>query len=65
MFFELGAILLVHDSNELASSVGDLIADPDAAARIGEKGRKIVLENRGSLDKLLGLLEPLIGDSVK
>ena len=65
MFFELGASLLVHDSNELASSVGDLIADPDAAARIGEKGRKIVLENRGSLSKLLGLLEPLIGDSVK
>ena len=65
MFLELGASLLVHDSNELASSVGDLIADPDAAARIGEKGRKIVLENRGSLSKLLGLLEPLIGDSVK
>ncbi len=65
MFLELGASLLVHNSNELASSVGDLIADPDAAARIGEKGRKIVLENRGSLSKLLGLLEPLIGDSVK
>ncbi len=65
MFFELGAILLVHDSNELASSVGDLIADPDAAAKIGEMGRKIVLENRGSLSKLRGLLEPLIGDSVK
>ena len=65
MFIELGASRLVHDSKELAASVGDLLADPEAAKIVGDKGRKIVLENRGSLDKLLGLLEPLIGDSVK
>ncbi len=65
MFIELGASRLVNDSTELATSVGGLIADPDAAAKIGEKGREIVLQNRGSLSKLLGLLEPLIGDSVK
>ena len=65
MFIELGASRLVHDSKELAASVGDLLADPEAAKIVGEKGRKIVLENRGSLSKLLGLLEPLIGDSVK
>ena len=65
MFIELGASRQVHDSKELAASVGDLLADPEAAKIVGEKGRKIVLENRGSLAKLLGLLEPLIGDSVK
>ena len=65
MFIERGASRVVHDFNELAASVGHLISDPDAATRIGEKGREIVLKNRGSLSKLLGLLEPLIGNSVK
>ena len=65
MFIERGASHVVHDFNELAASVGDLISDPDAATRIGEKGREIVLKNRGSLSKLLGLLEPLIGNSLK
>jgi len=65
MFIDRGASCLVHDCDELAASVGNLIADPDAAARIGEKGRKIVLENRGSLSKLLSLLEPLIGEPAK
>jgi 3-deoxy-D-manno-octulosonic-acid transferase len=65
MFIERGASRVVHDFNELAASVGDLISDPDAATRIGEKGREIVLKNRGSLSKLLGLLEPLIGNSLK
>ncbi len=65
MFIERGASRVVHDFNELAASVGDLISNPDAATRIGEKGRDIVLKNRGSLSKLLGLLEPLIGDSAK
>jgi 3-deoxy-D-manno-octulosonic-acid transferase len=65
MFIERGASRVVHDFNELAASVGDLISDPDAATRIGEKGREIVLKNRGSLSKLLGLLEPLIGNSSK
>jgi 3-deoxy-D-manno-octulosonic-acid transferase len=65
MFIDRGASCLVHDCDELAASVGNLIADPDAAARIGEKGREIVLENRGSLSKLLGLLEPLIREPAK
>jgi len=56
---------VVHDFNELAACVGDLISNTDAATRIGEKGREIVLKNRGSLSKLLGLLEPLIGNSAK
>ena len=62
MFVELGASRLVSNSADLAVAVGDLIADPDAARVAGDQGREIVLKNRGSLDKLLGLLEPLIGE---
>lgn len=62
MFVENGACTIVADASELAAAIGTLIADPDAAKVIGERGREIVLSNRGSLAKLLGLLEPLIGE---
>ncbi len=63
MFVENGACTIVQDAPELAVAVGTLIANPDAAKAMGERGRKIVLSNRGSLAKLLSLLEPLIVDS--
>ncbi len=63
MFVENGACTIVQDASELAVAIGDLIADPAAAIAMGSRGRDIVQSNRGSLKKLLGLLEPLIGDS--
>ena len=63
MFVDKGACTIVQDAPELAAAISTLIADPDAAKAMGERGRKIVLSNRGSLAKLLSLLEPLIGDS--
>ena len=63
MFVENGACDIVQDAAELAAAIGNLIANPEAAKAMGERGREIVLSNRGSLAKLLGLLEPLIGDS--
>jgi 3-deoxy-D-manno-octulosonic-acid transferase len=65
MFVDLGACRLIANSAELAGAVSGLLADPDAAKAAGDQGRKIVLENRGSLGRLLSLLEPLIGESVK
>lgn len=63
MFVENGACHVVTTADELAAAVANLIKDPEAARRAGEQGRKIVAENRGSLGKLLSLLEPLIGES--
>jgi 3-deoxy-D-manno-octulosonic-acid transferase len=63
MFVESGACHVVTTADELAAAVANLISNPDAARRAGEQGRKIVTENRGSLGKLLTLLEPLIGES--
>lgn len=59
-FVELGACRIVSDSDELASNVAALIDDPDEAARIGRNGLKVLQQNRGSLARLLVLLEPLL-----
>ena len=63
MFVDEGACEIVQDAPDLANEIEKLLADPDAAKAMGERGRDIVQSNRGSLAKLLGLLEPLIGDS--
>ena len=63
MFVDEGACEIVQDAPDLANEIEKLLADPDAAKAMGERGRDIVESNRGSLAKLLGLLEPLIGDS--
>jgi hypothetical protein len=51
------------NATELADAVANLIRYPEAARRAGDQGREIVAGNRGSLGKLLSLLEPLIGES--
>lgn len=61
MFVELGACRMVAGAEGLATAVGELIADRDHAAELGNKGFEIVQRNRGALRRLLGLLEPLIG----
>jgi 3-deoxy-D-manno-octulosonic-acid transferase len=63
MFIDSGACQLVMNATELADAVANLIRYPEAARRAGDQGREIVAGNRGSLGKLLSLLEPLIGES--
>jgi 3-deoxy-D-manno-octulosonic-acid transferase len=58
-----GAAQVVHDTAELASRVSELLADPDARERMGTAGRASVDSNRGALEKLLALIEPLLADS--
>ena len=62
-FERLGAVITVNNAGQLGSAVADLFEDPDTAADIGNRGRNVVLQNRGSLDRLLTLLEPLISDA--
>lgn len=63
MFIDNGACEIVPDAAGLAAEIEKLVAEPNAAKAMGERGREIVQSNRGSLAKLLGLLEPLIGDT--
>jgi 3-deoxy-D-manno-octulosonic-acid transferase len=62
LFAGLGALELVSDEDALARAVGALLSDPAEARRMGEAGRRIVLDNRGALARLLELIAPLVPD---
>lgn len=59
-FVELGACEIVSDAAELARSVSHFIDNPDEARKVGNKGLQVLEKNRGSLERLLILLEPLL-----
>ncbi len=62
-FVALGACRVVSNSHELARAVATLIDDPHAAREMGNNGLSVLRQNRGSLERLLVLLEPqLISD---
>jgi 3-deoxy-D-manno-octulosonic-acid transferase len=60
MFVNIGALTRVADAEQLAVAVTRLLQDKQTAMRLGNLGRDIVVRNRGALDRLLRLLEPLI-----
>jgi 3-deoxy-D-manno-octulosonic-acid transferase len=60
MFVNIGALTRVADAEQLAMAVTRLLQDDQTAGRLGNLGRDIVVRNRGALDRLLHLLEPLI-----
>jgi len=55
-----GAAEVVHDATQLGSRVSELLGDPAARERMGTAGRASVDSNRGALEKLLALIEPLL-----
>ena len=57
---EAGALRQVSDANELASAVIELLNSPQQRKQMGEIGYQQVEKNRGSLDKLLGLIKAYI-----
>jgi 3-deoxy-D-manno-octulosonic-acid transferase len=63
MFVELGACDIIANTTELVRAVANLLEEPGEAVARGNKGREIVQQNRGALSRLLGLLEPLIGEN--
>ena len=60
MFVAKGACKLVHDSEELAVAVDGLLSDPVTASQLGNAGRGILERNRGSLARLMAMIEPLM-----
>ena len=63
LFIGMGACLRVEGPDELVEAVSELLANPDEAARLGRAGQKVLEDNRGALDRLLVLLEPLLEGS--
>jgi 3-deoxy-D-manno-octulosonic-acid transferase len=62
LLLDEGAALEVKDARELAAALRRLLADPAERQRMGTIGRRIVESNRGSVQRLLGLIEALRSD---
>jgi 3-deoxy-D-manno-octulosonic-acid transferase len=60
-----GAALQVVDARGLADALGRLLADPAERRRMGAIGQHIVESNRGSVARLLGLIEPLVDPALR
>ncbi|MGB6308245.1 MAG: lipid IV(A) 3-deoxy-D-manno-octulosonic acid transferase [Steroidobacteraceae bacterium] len=58
-----GAAQQVRDAQELAAALARLLGDPQERRRIGAIGRHIVETNRGSVARLVELIEPLMPGS--
>jgi 3-deoxy-D-manno-octulosonic-acid transferase len=63
-FEKLGASITVNNAGQLASAIIDLFSNPATAEDIGNRGRELVLCNRGSLERLLKMVEPLLDHPV-
>ena len=60
LLLEAGAARVVTDPQQLAHSVAGLFADPGRRATMGAAGKTVLDANRGALDRLLGLIDPLV-----
>jgi len=58
LLLQRGAALQVADARELAADLRRLLGDAAERQRIGAIGRDIVAANRGSVARLLALMEP-------
>lgn len=63
LLIERGAVQPVRDTRELGARVSELLGDGAARATMGQRGRQVILENRGALARLLALMQPLIAAS--
>lgn len=63
-FVELGACRVIANGDELAPAIATLLDDPQQARAMGDKGREVLEQNRGALQRLLVLVEPLFATSI-
>jgi len=57
---EMGALVQVRDAAELAARLIELLTDPSRRRQLRERALQAVGANRGSLPRLLKLIEPLL-----
>ncbi len=58
-----GAALEVKSARELAAALERLLADPRAREQMGVIGRQIIAANRGSVARILALIEPWLPEA--
>jgi 3-deoxy-D-manno-octulosonic-acid transferase len=57
---ERGGAVIVHGAAELAAHLSEWLSDAGERERVGAMGRAVVQENRGALQRLLRLIEPMM-----
>ena len=60
LFESLGACRIVSGTDELGQVVSELLTDSEEADRLGRAGQQVLEDNRGALERILVLLEPLL-----
>jgi 3-deoxy-D-manno-octulosonic-acid transferase len=60
LLMDAGAAFVVADTGQLAHAVTGLLGDPDLRSVMGAAGRAVLDANRGALDRLLTLVDPLL-----
>jgi len=60
LLIDQGAAAQVADAQDLAAWLERLFGDASQRRRMGDAGRRVVDANRGSVARLLGLIEPLL-----
>ena len=58
-----GALEIVRDAADLTGRLATLLSDPMERARRGQLGRVSIEDNRGALEKLLRLIDPVLQGS--
>lgn len=56
------AALLVRDAAELTAAIADLVGDLEKRRRLGERGKRVVLQGQGATKRNYDLLLRVIGD---
>ncbi len=60
LLMDAGAAVVVKDTGELAHAVKGLLGDANLRSVMGAAGRAVLDANRGALDRLLMLVDPLL-----
>lgn len=60
LLMDAGAAIIVSDTEQLAHAVTNLFGDPDLRSVMGAAGKSVLDANRGALDRLLTLVDPLL-----
>ena len=60
LLLEAGAARIVKDTEQIAHAVAGLLGNAEARASMGAAGRAVLDANRGALDRLLRLVDPLL-----
>ena len=61
---DVGGLLIVNDSEELASQINYLLESQSMRIQMGDKGKKLIADNQGCSDKIAGEIVSLLTQCV-